>query len=167
MTEQNSSLQGYILLINELRRAHKTKEVARKLHGDRNWKYWYAPEQAIDEKEFINDPQKSQLLKDAVDSTLVSLSERGAKDARRANALRLRFGLNSNKIRTLSKVGKEIQSLKGSGGISKDVARVLIDNAVRILRNPNIAPELSPYIFPISTGFRVGGPGLEPGTGSV
>ena len=89
-----------------------------------------ADKEAVDPVEEL----ESMLLKEQVDEVLSTLAPREEK------VLRLRFGLDDGKIRTLEEVGKEL------GGISRERVRQIETKALKRLRHPNRSRRLKEFL---------------------
>ncbi|MGM9912608.1 RNA polymerase sigma factor RpoD [Floccifex sp.] len=75
----------------------------------------------------------NQLLKDEIDNALCGLTEREEK------VLRLRFGLEDGRTRTLEEVGKEFN-------VTRERIRQIEAKALRKLKNPNRSKRLKDFI---------------------
>ena len=82
--------------------------------------------------DFIEAPFKNLLLQD-IEEVLGTLTEREQK------VLRLRFGLDDGKGRTLEEVGKEFN-------VTRERIRQIEAKAIRKLRHPSRANKLAPYL---------------------
>ncbi|MDO8635430.1 MAG: sigma-70 family RNA polymerase sigma factor, partial [Dehalococcoidia bacterium] len=74
-----------------------------------------------------------QLLKEQIEETLGSLNEREAK------VLKLRFGLEDGRARTLEEVGKEF-------GVTRERIRQIEAKALRKLRHPSRSRKLKDFL---------------------
>ena len=79
------------------------------------------------------DAASHQLLKEQVEDVLCSLSER------EAHVLKLRFGLEDGRQRTLEEVGKVF-------GVTRERIRQIESKALRKLRNPIRATKLKDFL---------------------
>ena len=80
-----------------------------------------------------NDYTNNQLLKDEINSVLQGLSEREEK------VLRLRFGLEDGRTRTLEEVGKEFN-------VTRERIRQIEAKALRKLKHPNRSKRLKDFV---------------------
>lgn len=89
----------------------------------------------IEDKETLSpdDYTNNQLLKDEIDNILQGLTEREEK------VLRLRFGLEDGRTRTLEEVGKEFN-------VTRERIRQIEAKAIRKLKKPNRAKRLKDFI---------------------
>ena len=89
----------------------------------------------IEDKETLSpdDYTNNQLLKDEINSILQGLTEREEK------VLRLRFGLEDGRTRTLEEVGKEFN-------VTRERIRQIEAKAIRKLKKPNRAKRLKDFI---------------------
>ena len=89
----------------------------------------------IEDKETLSpdDYTNNQLLKDEIDNILQGLTEREEK------VLRLRFGLEDGRTRTLEEVGKEFN-------VTRERIRQIEAKAIRKLKKPNRAKRLKDFM---------------------
>ncbi len=89
----------------------------------------------IEDKETLSpdDYTNNQLLKDEIDNILQGLTEREEK------VLRLRFGLEDGRTRTLEEVGKEFN-------VTRERIRQIEAKAIRKLKKPNRSKRLKDFI---------------------
>ena len=89
----------------------------------------------IEDKDALSPDQyaNNQLLKDEIDLVLKTLTEREEK------VLRLRFGLDDGRTRTLEEVGKEFD-------VTRERIRQIEAKALRKLKNPNKSRRLKEFM---------------------
>lgn len=127
---QVAPVEGATILLNEIfHRSQPDPRISKILHGTQ----WVPVNPEVQTYEllapqtFAVDPQRSQLLLDAVNQALATLVW---DKERQERMIRMRFGLEDGMVHTYAEIGFVL-------GISRSRVGRLMDRALRILRHPS------------------------------